>query len=1564
MQTCDLIEVKEHPMTVRPLSILGVFLFSLSVASTLRGELIEVGVARVDITPDYPVRLHGYLARSTESVGVAQKIWAKALAIGSDQQVRAVLVSVDNLGVSFEIVKEVEKRLERKAKLNPGGFVVASSHTHSAPCLTGVAPNIFGKKLSDREQAAIDRYTRELTDKLEQVALDALKARRPGLLSWAQGRVDFAANRRTPGGPVDHALPVLRVTDPDGTLRALVVNYACHCTTLDPKENRISGDWAGYAQETIERDHPGAIALTVIGCGADANPTRRLAPGAAEAHGRAIADEVNRLLRADWTPLPPPNEVSRVGITLPFDTLPTREELEKLAKAGGAPGYNASVQLARLDRGEPLQSTLDYPIAAWRFGDRLAMVFLAGEVVVDYVLRLKQELDPTRLWVTAYANDVPCYIPSERILREGGYEGGGAMVYYDRPTRLKPGIEDRIIETIRGSLPGTFRARSQTNGNPEMPPPKTPDEALGAFRLKPGLRVELVVAEPLIESPVAIDFGAEGKLWVCEMRDYPTGIDGNWKPGGVIKYLEDSDGDGRYEKATIFLEGLPFPTGVMAWRKGVLVCAAPEILYAEDTDGDGKADVRRVLFHGFATENYQARVNGLSYGLDNWVYGANGLIGGMIRGLATGREINIGGRDFRIHPDTGVMEPASGLTQQGRMHDDWGNQFGGNNSVLIQHYPFPDHYARRNPRVAVPAVSVYVPRDPESTRLFPASRTLERFNQPQYANRVTSACGPAIYRDRLLGDEYAGNAFICEPVHNLVHREVLAPDGVTFAGHRARDEQDSEFLASTDNWFRPVQVRTGPDGALWVVDMYRFVIEHPRWISPELLARLDVRAGADKGRIYRILPEKTSPRPVPNLEAMTTPALAGAIDHPNGTFRDNVQRLLVHRGDRSAVPTLRSLIRTGSRPESRTQALGALDGLGALTPDLLQVALADPHPGVRRQAIRLSEPWLGKDQALERSLEELVQDPDLGVGFQLALSLGETDEPGAGTALGRLAVAHSTDPWIRAAVLSSSNRQPESILNFVVHSRAGKPARSALAEALIATIVARQEPAEMVRTLDDLRASIFLRSRTREEEIEDEAWRFAGLAVLLEEVERAGKPKPPLDMVLPFFRAARALASDHDASTSRRVVAVRLLGFVSDDFDEDLTLLGNLLDPTVPAEVQRATIARLGRLGDDRAARSFIVHWKGLGPGQRAAALDALLARPAGTRVLLAALEGGVIPPTGIDATHRQRLANLTDETLRARAVKLFTSSSKSRQAIIDAYRPASAQPGDPDRGKLVFGKICAACHKLGGQGHEVGPDLAALTDTSAEAFLTAILDPNREVDARYASYTAALKDGRVVTGLVASETGNAISLKRQEGQTDVILRADLDELTTSGQSLMPEGLENDLKPTDLADLLAYLTTGASRPKSVAGNRPELVRQDGQGILRLAASSAAIFGPTLTFEPEHSNLGYWQSADDHAAWTFEVSQPGTFTVSMEWACADESAGNTFLVRSPGQTLSGTVGGTGAGTWSRYRTIFLGELTFKPGVHRLEFRPDGPVRGALLDLRAVVLTPRSGMNHGR
>ncbi len=431
-------------------------------------EPVPIGVAAVDITPETPIRLTGYGDRKTESEGVESRLKAKALAIGGDEEAAAVLVAVDNLGVPAHVTDEVAARLKAKVGLPRERLVVCSTHTHCGPALGGSLGYIFGGPLPADQQARIDRYTCSLTDALEKVALTALAARKPGRMAWAQGKVAFAANRRVlkdgrwvnfgvnPGGPVDHSLPVLRVTDPDGKVRAVLVGYACHCTTLHGEFNKVCGDWAGYACEAIEVENPGSIAMVIIGCGADANPEPRRGLDDAKRHGTTVASEAGRLLKGEMSPLPGRVTARFRLIKLPFGTLPTREQLAERAKGQGADGYFSRTMIERMDRGERLPESLNYPVQTWNFGEALGMVFLGGEVVVDYALRLKRELGADRLWVVAYSNDVPCYIASKRLLPEGGYEVDQSMIYYGRPTRLAPEAEDSIVETVHDLLPDSF----------------------------------------------------------------------------------------------------------------------------------------------------------------------------------------------------------------------------------------------------------------------------------------------------------------------------------------------------------------------------------------------------------------------------------------------------------------------------------------------------------------------------------------------------------------------------------------------------------------------------------------------------------------------------------------------------------------------------------------------------------------------------------------------------------------------------------------------------------------------------------------------------------------------------------------------------------------------------------------------------------------------------------------------------------------------------------------------------------------------------------------------------
>jgi hypothetical protein len=419
---------------------------------------VLVGVARRDITPTHPIRLSGYLARKTESQAVTQRLYAKALAFGSDRQGASVLITVDATGIPASLRDEVARRLQSKRKVHPDRVAICVTHTHAAPCLEGYLPTLFGEPIPPDQQDRIARYTAEFTDALEQVALAALKNRKTSRLAFGQTNASFAANRRTAGGPVDHDVPVLTITDSRSRLRAVLANYACHCTTLGGNFNEACGDWAGYAQEYLEQAHPGAIALVTIGCGADANPAPRGTLELAQQHGQSLATAITELLKGQLRPVAGPPVSRAKRIELPFDPLPTRTEWETKAAEQTPGGYHARVNLAKLDRGETLPTTLPYLVQMWTFGDDLALVFLPGEVVVDYSTRLKREFAAARLWVNGYANGVPCYIPSERILREGGYEGGGAMIYYDQPTKLAPGLETLIVDTVHELLPRNFRA--------------------------------------------------------------------------------------------------------------------------------------------------------------------------------------------------------------------------------------------------------------------------------------------------------------------------------------------------------------------------------------------------------------------------------------------------------------------------------------------------------------------------------------------------------------------------------------------------------------------------------------------------------------------------------------------------------------------------------------------------------------------------------------------------------------------------------------------------------------------------------------------------------------------------------------------------------------------------------------------------------------------------------------------------------------------------------------------------------------------------------------------------
>lgn len=1362
-------------------------LFAALILPTVFANALPIGVSKIDITPDYPIRLNGYAVRKKVSDGVEQHLFAKALALGDDQNL-SMIITVDNTAVPNWVVEEVARYLKDKAHLARERFVVCSSHAHSAPCLTNSINNIFGAPISNQEQATIDKYTQQVVHDLEKVAMDAIADRKEGKLSWGVGEADFAGNRRTKGGPVEHAMPMLLATDLDGKPRAIVANYACHNTTVGGDFNKVCGDWAGYAQAEIEKRHPGAVAMITIGTAGDQNPYPRGRLEDAKIHGREIADAVDKVLGGKLIELTEPLTTKFKRTALAYDRIKSKAEWEALAKRPDAVGGNARIQLAKLNRGEKLPTSIPYFIETWTFGNQLAMVFLADEVVVDYDLRLKHDFDPSRLWISAYSNDVACYIPSKRILAEGGYEAEDSMTYYARPARLAPGVENQIISTVHEMLPLSYRSAQSLK---EFPPPLSIEESTKAFKLPDDLRIELVASEPLIKAPVAIDWGLDGKLWVCEMLDYPTGVHENLTPGGQIKVLESTKHDGHYDKATVFLDHLRMPTGVMVWGKGILVCAAPDIIYAEDTKGTGKADLVKVLYTGFSPANEQWLVNGLAYYLDNWIYGDSSISNGPIHSTQTNQTLDLGSRDFRIHPETGAIEPAAGRAQYGRPIDDWGNIFGNDNSNLLWNYPLPEHYIRRNPAATYPNGNVLCPAGYDFNQLYPISRMLVRFNNPESAGRTTSACGLSIYRDDLLGQQYSGNAFGCEPVHNMVYRLVLEPNGVTFKAHRAPSEEHSEFLASTDNWFRPVQTRTGPDGALYVVDMHRFVIEHPRWITPDRMALLDIRAGHDMGRIYRIVPKDGAARKIPDLSKLSASQLATYLDSSSGTLRDTIQRVLVERRDLSAKPALENLVRNSDRPEVRMQSLCTLDGLHAASPDLIALLLQDKDRRVRRQAVRIAESAMNANPSLGQAVADLAADPELIVRYQVALSLGEWDDDRAAVALAKLAISDGSDPWMRAAISSSLVHRPMPVLQALLQETKPQPWHDDWVAQLVATAA-----------LDKTSTQNLIALLTPSHDFQP--WQLRGLARLITAFESRNEPLAP--EVNKAIASAQVLAANDATTPPVRLAAIALLARGPDPSASDLHLLSKLIGPQYPQPIQKAAMAALSRSQGTGAADVLLKSWKTSSPNQRSVILSTLTTRPQWSAALLTAIEKGQVHSEEVPVSIRVRLLKLPGDDLHRRAQSVLAATRPStRQQVLRQFDSAINMKGDATRGSAVFARTCTPCHQLAGQGNKVGPDLTALTDKSPRALLTAILDPNAAVDGKYVSYDVRLRDGRELAGIIESENASAVTLLQPTALREVLPRSEILSLRSSGLSLMPEGLESGMTQQDLTDLMEFV---------------------------------------------------------------------------------------------------------------------------------------------------------------
>lgn len=967
-------------------------------------------------------------------------------------------------------------------------------------------------------------------------------------------------------------------------------------------------------------------------------------------------------------------------------------------------------------------------------------------------------------------------IPVAEFARVHGNSGGSEFLR----------VQLRVCCTVAWfGFASTCTAADGPNATPAM----SPQESLQQIVVDPGLKVELVAHEPNVLDPVAIRFDEDGRMWVVEMRDYPTGPTKEFPAKSRISILRDQDGDGFFETATVFADNLSFATGLQPWKGGVFVTLAGKVVYMKDADGDDKADVNQTWYTGFAQTNEQLRANHPTLALDNHIYVAAGLRGGAVVDAQhpETKPVSLSGMDFRFDPLTYKFEAVTGEAQFGMSFNDFGDRFVCSNRDPAIHVVLEDRDVKRNPLATISPISEHVVRGADATPIFPFGRAWTTSNL--HTGQFTAACAVNIYRGDALPAEYYGNVLTCEPTGYLVHRELLKPNGVTFRGEHVN--RGKEFFASRDEWCRPVNLEVGPDGALYVVDMYRQIIEHPEWMPEELRRRPNLRAGNDRGRIYRVVAEDFKRPAAVKLSAMSNDELVKCLTEKNSWRRDTAWRLLLERQDKSVRPKLRAMVLTHVSPVARAQALGLLDGLKLVDDSLLLALCDDANPRVVEQAILASEGRVAKSSELRARIARLANDKDARVRFNALLIATPLPTP----------PKYVADQWEIDAMLIATGKQGGKVLVGMLADPKAIEVNVGDPELFVARL-ARLAGAAKDAKQSELAIGALVRSKE---------FGRVGLTGFLGEVVRSGakfdKTLAGLDgdtrrILDGIFSAARTDATTADKAEADRCEAIDLLAFSRDATSVLLPLAMKDADQGV----RLRAIAALAKGADIAPWKELLDSFSHATPAQQRGVLDGIFARPERIAILLDAIERGTVKPAVLDPVRAKLLLNSKDATTKSRAEKLLAAAVPAdREKVLAEYRPALEFQADAARGRRIFEKRCAVCHKIGDVGIQFAPDISDSRERTPIQLLTDILQPNRAIDSNYFSYTAITNDGRVHTGVLGAETSTSVTLRQQEGKSETLRRDEIEELHSDGVSYMPDGLEKDIPPQDMADLISFI---------------------------------------------------------------------------------------------------------------------------------------------------------------
>ena len=909
-------------------------------------------------------------------------------------------------------------------------------------------------------------------------------------------------------------------------------------------------------------------------------------------------------------------------------------------------------------------------------------------------------------------------------------------------------------------------------------PPKSIDEALKSFAIKDGFKIELAASEPLTTDPIAISFDAQGRMFTCEMIGYSERRDDEL---GRIRMLTDVDSDGVYDEATTYAAGLKWPTSMICWDGGVFVGATPDIWWFKDTDGDGVADEKKIVFTGFGGGadrlNVQGLTNSLVWGPDWRIYGATARHGGEITqpDRPDAKPVNLRGYDFSFDPKKLDLRQETGAVQYGMTFDDDGMRYVCSNSshCLAIMYSWP--WVGLN----LPSAKVTIPVDGAAAEVYRTSgvepwRVVRTRWRVQGAVRgpiegggrdsgyFTSASGLGIYRGDAFPAEFRGNEFVGDVGSNLVHRKLIekSADRVHLLARRPDDEQKVEFLTSTDNWFRPVMCKNGPDGALYIIDMYRETIEHPWSLPPNIKKHLDLNSGNDRGRIWRVSPVAWKRLSLDSMADDSATELRVKLGDSNSWVREMAAQLLHAKGE---VEGLKKAVQDESSEQARLAALYGLFANGKLERALLEAALRDPNSIVRRHAVRIaSEIKVGGN-----AIAEVAADENPWVRFEAALLLTKIEKYPPGSiptaTLAEIAKTSAGDDWILSAVVEAASKRGDVGGLF---SQIWNPAANSPIYAKLAARAAAGDVTSFERVAEAENLSV-------------------ATAIL-----KAMRKRPSIDVLRPLIDQAKKQNS------------------------ADSVWLRSL-DPDVPAEdfwklvIENPAVSliALDALQRDKNWKvEALTRWQKLPANARTQVLSKLTPDE-----LLSAVEEMQLDAREVSIPTRATLRNSKDVEIKKRAVAAFGEPIEQNRAEVAAqFHPALDLKGDASRGLQIFTERCNVCHeKPGSTDTNAGPALASFKNKGDAALLENIISPNKEVAPQFFAWQIETNDGGNFIGLLAQETADAVTLQLQGKAKMTIERENIKSMTNLNMSLMPPGLEAGLELQQMADLLAFLLNPA-----------------------------------------------------------------------------------------------------------------------------------------------------------